>query len=67
MQIYVGADGSCQVRSKDKDFLTPAAPLQTLTMQGLDTGTVAPTPGVAEAKPDDAAETAKKKEEDEKK
>jgi hypothetical protein len=48
-QVYVGADGSCQVRSKDKDFQTPAAPPPTLTMQGLGTGAVAPTPGTAAA------------------
>ncbi|HEY1269618.1 MAG TPA: hypothetical protein VGH16_20335, partial [Candidatus Binatia bacterium] len=45
MQVYVGADGSCQVRSKDKDFLTPSSPLQSLTMHGLGAGAVAPTPG----------------------
>jgi hypothetical protein len=64
MQVYVGADGSCQVRSKDKDFLTPSSPLQTLTVQGLGTGAVAPTPGTA-AKTVDAA--APKREDGEKK
>jgi hypothetical protein len=65
MQVYVGADGSCQVRSKDKDFLTPSSPLQSLTMHGLGTGAVAPTPGTAQAMPESAE--AKKKEEGEKK
>src|SRR5690349_12415982 len=59
MQVYVGADGSCQVRSKDKDFLTPSSPLQSLTMHGLGTGTVAPTPGTAEARPESAEATKK--------
>jgi hypothetical protein len=66
MQVYVGADGSCQVRSKDKDFLTPSSPLQSLTMHGLGTGAVAPTPGTAEAKPP-IAEKEKPAEEVEKK
>lgn len=57
MQVYVGADGSCQVRSKDKDFLTPSSPLQSLTMHGLGTGALAPTPGTAEEKPVDTDET----------
>ncbi|GEM_PF-4403164 len=52
MQVYIGADGSCQVRSKDKDFLTPSTVLQSLTMHGLGTGPIAPTPGTAESKND---------------
>lgn len=56
MQIYVGADGSCQVRSMDKDFVTPTAPAQTLTMQGLGTGALVPTPGTAVA-PEKKVET----------
>jgi hypothetical protein len=55
MQVYIGADGSCQVRSGDKDFVTPSALPQSLTMHGLGTGAVAPTPGVAGANPVDAA------------
>lgn len=65
MQVYIGADGSCQVRSGDKDFVTPSAPLQSLTMHGLGTGTVAPTPQRAEAKPENARESAQKKAESE--
>jgi hypothetical protein len=65
MQVYVGADGSCQVRSRDKDFLTPSSPLQSLTMHGLGAGAVAPTPGTPEAKSEKAPE-AKKKEDGEK-
>jgi len=53
MQVYIGADGSCQVRSGDKDFVTPSAPLQSLTMHGLGAGAVAPTPGVPETTPVD--------------
>lgn len=67
MQVYVGADGSCQVRSGDKDFVTPSAPLQSLTMHGLGAGAVAPTPQTAEAKPENARESAQKKAESEKK
>lgn len=63
MQVYIGADGSCQVRSGDKDFVTPSAPLQSLTMHGIGTGVIVPTPGATEAKPADAT---KKKEVDEK-
>lgn len=65
MQVYVGADGSCQVRSKDKDFLTPSSPLQSLTMHGVGTGAVAPTPGTAAAK-SDTPEIPKKQDEGEK-
>jgi hypothetical protein len=66
MQVYVGADGSCQVRSKDKDFLTPSSPLQSLTMHGLGTGTIAATPQTAEAKAESAPTATKKAEEGEK-
>lgn len=67
MQVYIGADGSCQVRSGEKDFVTPTAPLQSLTMHGLGTGAIAPTPGTATEKPVDTTQPSERKDGGEKK
>jgi len=66
-QVYIGADGSCQVRSGDKDFVTPSAPLQSLTMHGIGTGAVAPSPGTATEKPVDTTQSSERKDGGEKK
>jgi hypothetical protein len=66
MQIYVGPDGSCQVRSKDKDFLTPSSPLPSFTMHGLGTGAIAPRLGNGGAEGGKAAEDKENNEVDKK-